>query len=71
MMKRNALRLACSLINQLLELSKIESGKAKLVASEYDIVSFVKRIFVSFASYAEQKQIRLLFNGQDINRGSQ
>ena len=65
-MKRNAVRLL-QLINQLLELSKIESGKAKLAAFENDIVSFVKRIFVSFASYAEQKQIRLLFNAADIN----
>ncbi|HEX7357861.1 MAG TPA: two-component regulator propeller domain-containing protein, partial [Ignavibacteriaceae bacterium] len=50
-MKRNAVRLL-QLINQLLELSKIESGKAKLSASENDIVRFVKRIFASFASYA-------------------
>ncbi|MBK9096987.1 MAG: response regulator [bacterium] len=68
-MKRNALRLL-QLINQLLELSKIESGKSKLVASENDIVSFVKRIFVSFASYAEQKKIKLQFNGKDINEKS-
>jgi signal transduction histidine kinase/ligand-binding sensor domain-containing protein/DNA-binding response OmpR family regulator len=65
-MKRNAVKLL-QLINQLLELSKIESGKAKLAASENEIVSFVKRIFVSFASYAEQKNIKLHFNGKDIN----
>ena len=65
-MKRNALRLL-QLINQLLELSKIESGKAKLITSENDIISFVKRIQVSFASYAEQKKIKLLFNGKNIN----
>ena len=65
-MKRNAVKLL-QLINQLLELSKIESGKAKLAVSEDDIVTFVKRIFVSFASYAEQKKIKLQFNGKDIN----
>ena len=65
-MKGNAVRLL-QLINQLLELSKIESGKAKLTASENDIVSFVKRIFVSFASYPEQKKIKLLFNEKNIN----
>jgi ligand-binding sensor domain-containing protein/signal transduction histidine kinase/DNA-binding response OmpR family regulator len=65
-MRRNALRLL-QLINQLLELSKIESGKAKLAASENDIVAFVKRIFSSFASYAEQKNIRLLFNNKNLN----
>lgn len=65
-MKRNAVRLL-QLINQLLELSKIESGKSKLSASESDIVKFTKRIFVSFASYAEQKNIKLRFNGKNIN----
>lgn len=65
-MRRNAVKLL-QLINQLLELSKLESGAAKLQASEYDIISFVKMIFVSFASYAEQKKIKLRFNGKDIN----
>jgi DNA-binding response OmpR family regulator/nitrogen-specific signal transduction histidine kinase len=65
-MRRNAVKLL-QLINQLLELSKIESGKVKLAASEKDIVSFVKRVFVSFASYAEQKKIKLHFNGKGIN----
>jgi DNA-binding response OmpR family regulator len=65
-MKRNAVKLL-QLINQLLEFSKIESGKAKLAASESDIVIFVKRIFVSFASYAEQKKIKLQFNGKEFN----
>lgn len=65
-MKRNAVRLL-QLINQLLELSKIESGKSKLSASESDIIKFTKRIFVSFASYAEQKNIKLRFNTKDIN----
>jgi signal transduction histidine kinase/ligand-binding sensor domain-containing protein/DNA-binding response OmpR family regulator len=68
-MKRNAVRLL-QLINQLLELSKIESGKAKLSASENDIVGFVKRIFASFASYAEQKNIKLLFNNKKLNEES-
>lgn len=65
-MKKNAVQLL-RLINQLLELSKIESGNAKLTASETEIVSFVKRIFVSFASYSEQKNLKLSFNKKDIN----
>lgn len=68
-MKRNAVRLL-QLINQLLELSKIEAGKSKIAASENDIVKFIKRIFVSFASYAEQKRIKLLFNRHSINAES-
>ncbi|QQS34842.1 MAG: response regulator [Ignavibacteriales bacterium] len=68
-MKRNAYRLL-QLINQLLELSKIEAGKSKLTASEKDIVSFVKRVFVSFASLAEQKKIKLSFNNSPINSAS-
>ncbi len=68
-MKRNALRLL-QLINQLLELSRIETGNAKLSTTENDIVAFVKRIFASFASYAEQKNIRLLFNNKPINTGT-
>lgn len=67
--KRNALRLL-QLINQLLELSRIESGNAKLSTTENDIVAFVKRIFASFASYAEQKNVRLLFNNKPINAGT-
>ncbi|MBE0538311.1 MAG: response regulator [Ignavibacterium sp.] len=64
-MKRNARRLL-QLINQLLELSKIEAGKSRLNVSENDIVEFVNRIFVSFASYADQKNIKLLFNEKNI-----
>ena len=40
-MKRNASRLL-QLINQLLELSRIESGNVKLNASENDIVKFLE-----------------------------
>ncbi|HKI79791.1 MAG TPA: two-component regulator propeller domain-containing protein [Ignavibacteriaceae bacterium] len=66
-MRRNAIRLL-QLINQLLELSSIEAGKAKLSASQSDIIAFVKRIFISFASYAEQKKVKLLFNEKPINQ---
>jgi len=49
------------LINQLLDLSKIESGELKLSAQQANIVPFVKRITMSLLSWAERKQIRLTF----------
>ncbi len=58
MIKRNADRLL-NLINELLELSKLESGKMKLRAQKSDIVSFVKGIGMSFESYAQRKNIRI------------
>ena len=59
-MKRNANRLL-RLINQLLDFSKLESGKMNLRASKGDIVSFVKGLLMSFQSLAEQKHINYHF----------
>lgn len=56
--KRNSRRLL-QLINQLLDLSKLESGKLKLEASKGNIVSFVKGVALSFESLAESKDITL------------
>ena len=47
------------LINQLLDLSKLDAGKLKLEASKGNIVSFVKGIFFSFESLSEEKDITL------------
>lgn len=60
MMLRNAQRLL-RLINQLLELSKLDSGKMKLRASRAAIVSFVKGITSSFQLLARQKELELKF----------
>jgi signal transduction histidine kinase/ligand-binding sensor domain-containing protein/DNA-binding response OmpR family regulator len=65
-MKRNASRLL-QLINQLLELSRIESGNVKLNASESDLVKFLKRIVASFSSLANQKNIQLTFNNTPVD----
>jgi signal transduction histidine kinase/DNA-binding response OmpR family regulator/ligand-binding sensor domain-containing protein len=56
--RRNATRLM-ELVNQLLDLSKLDAGKLKLEASKGNIVSFVKNIALSFESLAESKDIKL------------
>jgi len=58
LIKGNATRLL-KLINQLLDLSKIEAGKLKLKASPGNIAQFVKGIVMEFESIAEQKDITL------------
>ncbi|QQS35011.1 MAG: response regulator [Ignavibacteriales bacterium] len=56
--RRNAHRLM-NLINQLLDLSRLEAGKLKIKASKSNIVPFVKGIVMSFESLAERKDINL------------
>jgi signal transduction histidine kinase/DNA-binding response OmpR family regulator len=58
LMLRNAQRLL-GLINQLLELSKFESGKMSLKASPQDVVSFVKGNCASFELLSEQNELEL------------
>ena len=65
MIKRNANRLL-QLINQLLDLSKLESGELKLEASKSDFVLFVKNATAQFESMAEDKKLKLNFNGHPI-----
>lgn len=49
------------LINQILDLSKLEKGKTRLRCEEGDLVIFLKGITYSFSSIAERKKIGLHF----------
>lgn len=61
--QRNSSRLQ-SLVNQLLELSKLESGNTMLSLTKNDIVPFLKLMLFSFESMAERSQIdyEVVFN---------
>lgn len=50
-----------SLINQLLDLSKLEAGKMEFTPDRQNIVTFLKNHFFSFESLAETKNISLNF----------
>ncbi|WP_340113884.1 ATP-binding protein [Maribellus mangrovi] len=55
-MKRNTARLQ-RLINQLLDISKMETGQMKLQVRKGDIEKFLRSIILSFLSLAESKNI--------------
>ncbi|GEM_PF-4439286 len=61
MIKRNAQQLL-SLVNELLEIGKIESNSANLELSTKDIVAFTKYCMESLESLAKQKDIKLKFD---------
>jgi len=60
LMLRSARRLL-RLINQLLELSRLDSGNLKLQAVKTDMIAFVKGIADSFRLPARQKEVNLEF----------
>jgi signal transduction histidine kinase/DNA-binding response OmpR family regulator len=66
LIKRNASRLY-SLVNQLLDLSKLEAGKMTLEISEQNIIPLLKGLVLSFTSLAERKKIKLQFNTIEEN----
>ncbi len=58
---RNAVKLN-NLVNQLLDLSKLEAGKMKLELTEENIIPLLKGMVLSFISLSETKKITLNFN---------
>jgi signal transduction histidine kinase/ligand-binding sensor domain-containing protein len=60
-MLRNARRLL-RLINQLLDLAKLEAGRMVLRPRQSDLVPFVEGVVLSFTPFVEKKGIQLTFN---------
>jgi len=61
---KNANRLL-GLVNQLLDISKLESGNMKLQTVPQNIIPLLKALTLSFTSYAERKRITLKFNSSE------
>ncbi len=59
MIRRNANRLL-ALINQLLDLSKLEFGKMELQIQKGDVKKFIGEVAASFDSWAEHKKIQFI-----------
>ena len=65
LIKRNAKHLL-HLINELLDLSRLDAGKLNLKTTRQNLVSFVNRVVMSFESAAVLKSIKLTFSCSDI-----
>ncbi len=63
LMQRNVLRLR-ELINQLLDLSKLEAGKMQLQCGEMNLTEWVRMHIQSFESLAKQRKIDFVFNAE-------
>jgi len=61
MMQRNTKRLL-NLVNQMLDLSKLDAGSLKQELVKEDIVKFIRVLIISFASLAEKRLISFPYN---------
>ncbi|MFW6326932.1 MAG: hybrid sensor histidine kinase/response regulator transcription factor [Bacteroidota bacterium] len=61
LMLNNAKRLL-RLVNQIMDLRKIEAGKLRLETRYGDLVAFIRDIISSFEELAREKSIRLMYN---------
>lgn len=59
---RNSGRLLLDLINDILDLAKLEAGKMEVHPSEFAIAKMVNRLFDMVRALAEQKNIALIFD---------
>jgi len=66
LMLRNSQRLL-NLINQLLDLSKFDSGKMKLQAYRQNIIPFLRTIIASFDTIAAKNQLDLTLHSEEEN----
>lgn len=60
-MKQNCYRLT-RLINNILDISKIDSGYCKLMMQNIDIVNLIESITLSVVEYAKSKEISIIFD---------
>lgn len=64
-MHRNAVRIL-RLINQLLDLRKIEKNQMKLKVQPLNVVNFISDIIESFSPFSKEKNIEISFNYDEI-----
>jgi signal transduction histidine kinase len=50
-----------ALINDVIDISKIEAGKMKIAIEKFDLISLAQEVKDSFAVIAEEKELKLLF----------
>lgn len=63
MIRRNSQQLL-NLVNQLLDLARLEAGKLQLLPSNGDFVAFLKYQLESFQSYAQSRSIQLHYRSE-------